>query len=513
MPRRECVWDPATGVRVEKLDDWGVFAMIRVFLAAAALAAFSVSSRGEETEVRLNVYPMPAPKPALKYQLLPCIDELNSGNAAQDYLKCFMEQRAFFYSKEAVSERARYLALPLGELPAAELRSYGGGVLRRADWAARLEIVDWQHLDRIKDGGIEETPGDLGPLQSLASALQVRFRAEVAGHHFDDALRGAKTMFALSRHLGEYPREVAHVEGMAIAHLALGTLEEMVQQPGCPNLYWALTALPCPLVELRKGLQGDCTRVANELRPLRDDASMTQTGLEMLLSHLSGVLGLAREHAGLPIQNLRAVLSARVKDPERVAAARRCLVEAGYAEDRVKALPLLQLILLEEKRNFEIERDERLKLLALPLWQVEALDRGVPCGNGDPLSNQAQDERRTSVIAMSRSMTSERDCGGVGLFAELLPRVVKLRQTQAQLERQIAMLRFVEALRLYAAEHHGKLPAAASEIALPLADDPFTGKPLEYALEGPSAHIRAHQLAGARRSEGFNVHYVVTIQK
>src|SRR5205085_1656341 len=119
---------------------------------------------------------------------------------------------------------------------------------------------------------------------------QVRFRAEVAGRHFDDALRTAKTMFALGRHLGDHPTEVADLVGLWVAHLGLGTLEEMVQQPGCPNLYWALTDLPCPLVDLRKGVQGDRTLVAADLRSLHDDAPMTETEIEEFVSHLSGVM-------------------------------------------------------------------------------------------------------------------------------------------------------------------------------------------------------------------------------
>src|SRR5438445_12752324 len=67
--------------------------------------------------VHLSVRPMAAPQPALRYQLLPELRELNPGNAAHNYLKCFMEQRRFFYSKEAVADRCRYLALPLAELP------------------------------------------------------------------------------------------------------------------------------------------------------------------------------------------------------------------------------------------------------------------------------------------------------------------------------------------------------------------------------------------------------------
>ena len=34
-------------------------------------------------------------------------------------------------------------------------------------------------------------------------------------------------------------------------------LEEMLQQPGCPNFFWALTDLPSPFIDLHKGLQSE----------------------------------------------------------------------------------------------------------------------------------------------------------------------------------------------------------------------------------------------------------------
>ncbi len=219
--------------------------MTHLLLIAVTLAAGPSARVREETAVRLHVRPMPAPRPAMKYQLLPELGELNPGNAAQDYLKCFTEQRPFFYGKQGVAERARYRKMPLLELrlePFAQ--HYGGDALQRADWAARLDTLDWQALRRIRDGGMESLPAELGPLQLLAESLQVRFRAEVAANRFDDAIRTAKTMLALGRHLGEHPTEVADLIGLGVAHLGLDTLEEMVQQPGCPNLYWALTDLP-----------------------------------------------------------------------------------------------------------------------------------------------------------------------------------------------------------------------------------------------------------------------------
>ncbi len=458
--------------------------MTLVLLAAMALAASPPGPLGEGAAVHLAVRPMPAPKPALRYQLLPELRELKPGNPAQNYLKCFMEQRYFFYSKEAVAERARYQTMPLAELPIDKLRRYGSAALRQADWAARLDALDWQALERIQDGGMETLPDELGPLQYLAAALQVRFRAEVAGGHFDDALRTARTMFALGRHLGEYPTEVAGLVGLWVAQLGLDTLEEMVQQPGCPNLYWALTDLPYPLVDLRKGVQGDRTRVASDLSSLHDDRPMTEPEMAEFVSRWSGAMNFAREQAGRAPRSLRTRLKARVEDPERVGAARRRLVEASHGPDLVETLPPTQVILVDEKRDYEIHRDERMKLLALPLWQI------------DPLVG-----------------AEEHASDGDGLFADLLPDIIKLRRSQGRLERQIALLRHVEALRLYAASHGSELPPKLSDISVPLPGDPFTGKPFDYHVEGATAHIRGRLREGEVEDPGYDVHYEVTLRK
>jgi hypothetical protein len=483
--------------------------MTRALVTALALAAFPLGSRGEDAAVHLTVQPMPAPKPALKYQLLPEVREMVPGNAAQNYLKCFMEQRHFFYNKEAAAERARYQAMPLAELPLDKLRNYGGGALKQADWAARLAALDWQTLDRIQDGDRKTLSDELGPFQDLAAALQVRFRVEVAERHFDDALRTAKTMFALGRHLGEHPAEVADLVGLWIVHLGLGTLEEMVQQPECPNLYWALTDLPSPLVDLRKGVQGDRTLVAADLRSLHDDVAMTESEIEQLVSHLSGVMGYAREQAGQSPRSVRARLQARVKDPEQVRAARErliaaChkpdlnftstpfsltnvlqrLVEAGPGPGLIRSFSPMQVILLDEKRDYEIQRDERMKVLALPLWQIDSLGGG-----------------------------NEGTTDGRGIFANFLPHIIKLRQAQGRLEQQIALLRHVEALRLHAAEHGGKLPAKLSDISVPLPVDPVSGKPFVYTLEGVTAHIRGSSVPGEESDQGSHVHYAVTLRK
>src|SRR6266404_8002798 len=165
--------------------------MLRMLFTILALAALPLASGAEE---------MAAPKPALKYLLLPEVRELNPGNPVQWYVRCFQEQRNFFYGKEGVAERSNYLSMPLAELPAAKLRNYGGGALTQADWAARLDAPDWQVLQRVQTDGLDLATPELRSLRVLGLALRVRFRGQVAGRYFDDAIVTAKTMFALARH-------------------------------------------------------------------------------------------------------------------------------------------------------------------------------------------------------------------------------------------------------------------------------------------------------------------------
>jgi hypothetical protein len=405
--------------------------------------------------------------------------ELNPGNPIQNYLKCFMEQQRFFFDKEAFERREKLLSMPLKELPAQELQDYGSIALKQADWAARLDNPDWQILLKLKTDGVGLLLPDLQELRSLASALKVRFRAEVALGRFDQALRTARTMFAMSRHLAEHPTLIGDLVGIAVAAVAIGPLEEMLEQQGCPNLYWALTNLPCPLVPLDKGVEGERAIVLAEFHDLDDRAPMSADQVKRFIAHADIVLG----ESG-PAIRVRKWLDARIKDTAKVAAARRRLVEHGLPEERLLRFPAEQVILLDEKREYEVRRDDIMKNMALPVWQVQAF--GI----------------QTKLV------------GPPSLFSDaFIPGVYGVRLKQVKLDQRIALLRHVEALRLYAAEHDGSLPARLSDVSVPLPDDPFTGKPFRYEVSKNTAHLRGSPPAGSEKDPTFTVHYELTLRK
>jgi hypothetical protein len=451
--------------------------VFRPFLGILALAAFSFLCRADQTDsstetvIRLTVQPMAAPKPALRYQLLPELKELNPGNPIEGYVRCFAERQDFFKSKYTCKN------LEKAESPSSVAEQdlqFGDSALRLADWAARLDKPDWQILLKLKTDGFGLLLPDLQQLRNLATALKARLHAEVATGRQDDAFRTVKTLFAMSRHVGEHPTLIGDLVAIAIGYVTISCLEEMLEEPGCPNLYWALTTLPEPLISIEAGLAGERVVVASEFHDLDGSAPMKPDQLKKLIAHVDKLLE----------RRAREYVDARIKDKAYFAAARRRLIETGLPEERLQSFPAEQIILLDDMRGFEERRDDIVKFMTLPAWQVEAL--------AGPISKPKKD---------------------AGLFEEALPAYMKVRRAQGRLEQRIALLRHVEALRLYAAEHDGRLPQKLAEITVLLPVDPFTGKPFHYQADGTTAHLRGNPPPGEEKNPTFNVHYELTIQK
>ena len=475
------------------------FALCALILALASAVPAEAPKKDEaptKTTIALTVSAMAEPRPALRYTLLPELKDMNPGNPIQGYIKCFMEQNHFFFDKTSYQNRDKWLTMPLKDLPLDKLRDYGGVALRRADDSARLETPDWQILLELKKEGIDLLLPEVQQMRRLAASLKVRFRAEVAAKRFDAAIKSAQTMFALARHLGEHPTLIGDLVGVAIALVAIGPIEEMLQQPDCPNLYWALTDLPKPFIDLRKGMQGERAILQKEFAPFDRGTPLDAAEIDRVLKRLDQLLYDTQLESGLSaslppagewipvIEEKRPkpsdLLRERAKDAALVGAARKRVIDMELAEEKAKALPALQILLLDAKNAYEIRRDDEAKWINTPWPKAEA--------------------------AVSK-------LGKPGEFYEqLVPNTTKIARARARLDQRLALLRHVEAIRLYAAAHGGKLPASLADIDVPLPADPFTGKPFRYSVEGKTATLHGTPPRGAEKIAGFNVEYRVTIR-
>ena len=86
----------------------------------------------------------------------------------------------------------------------------------------------------------------------------------------------------------------------------------------------------------------------------------------------------------------------------------------------------------------------------------------------------------------------------------MLPAVLKVHTTTTRLDRRIAALRCIEAIRLYAAAHNGKLPSSLEDVTeVPIPTDPMTGKAFQYKVSGETATLTGGA-PGGDKADGYN---------
>ena len=389
--------------------------------------------------IRLTVRPAPEPVPALKYRLLPELEDQSPGNAIFFYYRAFSPEWYGTVRQPGMSEKMeKGLQVPLKEINHSEVGwVQGTHMLREVDRGARCESCDWHMVERLRKDGPGLLIPDMQGIREFGKLLAVRARLEMADGHFDKALYTLQTGFALGRHASEGPTLIQDLIGAAIAHMMMARLEELVQRPGAPNLYWALTNLPRPLVSCRKGFQGErmwLNAAWPRLHDLEEAGPLSPQEQQKLIGGLTcNVLYLFNTPNMVPFNRLDAVAAITQVYPR----ARQALIARGRKPEIIDALPTIQVVALYVLQDFRQLQDDIFKWQGLPYWQA------LP---GARRTDQERAELKNKL-------------GAVSAVLELLPGSIQgVLLAEARLERRLAALRCVEAFRLYAAAHDGKLP-------------------------------------------------------
>jgi hypothetical protein len=230
------------------------FSRSRAGLAVVALAVLGSwqTAAAQWTDVReIVIHPAPVPRPALKYRLLPRLSDQVPGVAAPLYAQAFLAiQERKVDDKTWLKMRSDWInEMPLEELPkeeAAEALGKMEAVLRCADQAARRARF-----------GLELPPRDYEPIVSIgrsqalafrevARLLKLRIRVQILEGDLEGAVRTLQTGYAMARHCAEQPTTLNGLVALALTDIMSHSLQELIQSPGAPNLYWAITALPDP---------------------------------------------------------------------------------------------------------------------------------------------------------------------------------------------------------------------------------------------------------------------------
>jgi hypothetical protein len=147
-----------------------------------------------------------------------------------------------------------------------------------------------------------------------------------------------------------------------------------------------------------------------------------------------------------------------------------------------------QVILLHIGQTYEITRDDLFKWFHVPYWQAHG---------GTEAAEKALGENRRREILPLASL--------------LLPAISNARFAVVRLDRELAAIRSIEALRLHAANHGGALPANLADVKdAPVPVDPVTGKMFDYRRDGQTATLEGKTPEG-RTPESGGFRYILTI--
>jgi hypothetical protein len=450
--------------------------LLALALPTAAEDAAIATPQPDQPEipvVKIVLHPAAEARPALKYQLLPPFAERKPGNAALLYDRIPAEKTVIFSDNELIDKIDELRKAPLADLRRDDVRRMiPMDVVRETIRAAHCEYCDWQLPIREQPFWQVLLP-DLQQTRNYGRFLAGYARVQIAEGKYDEAILVIQAGYALARHVATGQTLVHGLVGKAIAEVMSEQLRELIQQPDAPNLYWALSSLPRPLIDFRPGLEGEFDSIFLSYPKLRDVETKTMSADEARLlleestyewSEMAKYLSI---DAKTPAARL-GVLAIVIGDYPR---AKSYLIASGMPSDKVEAMPAAQVTLLAIVRRYREARDDLFK------WLFSS-DTGAIAGV--PRSNRE----------FWQKMRNREMC--FSLESIFLPGVGNIVVAQVTGSREIAALQTLEALRIYAAAHHGQLPERLSDITeVPVPLDPTQDKPFFYHSEGDTATLES----------------------
>lgn len=452
-------------------------------------------------EVRkLTVAPAASPQPSLKYELLPRLRDRTPGNAAMDYHRAYILRPGWPRDPKEGQKLdetiIKWEESPIDKLPVVEVKKYLVGYsqsFRALDAASKCDRCDWEMNNKLTVGNIDLLLPEVQTFREVARFQKLRVRVELAENDTDAAVRNIQTGFRLGKDVGEGPTMIQSLVGIAITTIFIGEVEQLIQRPNSPNMYWALTTLPKPLIDPRPSLEGE-SRLFDNLFP---NAKVLEKGpvsadranaiLEEMLTAFATMGKPDDFKVGIGGVGMAGFVALHAP------AARKQLVSLGWKEAVVEKMPPAQVVALRAITAYRTFTDDQTKCFSLPYPEARA--------------------ELAKVKERADKLTKDSGDAIITVFAMTLPAVEKVFEAHARTNRRIAALRVVEAVRLHAAANEGKLPKTLTDVkVVPVPEDPYTLKPFEYAAQDDTFTLSGPIPAGEKPTTSNNFRYEVTLK-
>lgn len=493
-----------------------------ILTLALTAAAFPAAPAEAPKPTVIVLRPAASPVPALKYHLVPERRALVAGNAAvfyhraiemllqtrqnrqaepnargKDHEKAKGDDKGRGPTLPESSEMAiaRWANGPLNDVPReaarGQLEAYKNA-LNEVELGAWRQACDWEF--DLRREGFQLLLPEIMEMRSLGRLVTLRARLAVLDGKTDEALHWIEIGQAMARHVSQGPTLMQALVGLAMSRQTTAALEDLIQAPGTPSLYWCLANRPRPFIDLAAAMDGERNILERELPTLREldggpwtveKARQFTDDLIRKLSALTGVPTLPAGAPGLSGMGSRLAMAANVA--KIYPGAKRALIAQGRPAAEVEAMPAVQVAAIATIQSYYEWRDDIHKWLGLPYWQAY---NGMNEASRKAGSRPATDNPLLAVVMM------------------LIPAYNSAVLASVRVDRQLDALQCVEAIRLHAEAHGGALPASLDAITeAPVPVDPATGKPFDYQLKGTTATLSAPIPPGAPNHPSYALRY------
>lgn len=485
--------------------------------ARADVTYDKVKDGNQEIEVvRMTVTPAAEPVPAFRHRLLAREVDLKSGNAVPFYYRAQAEMRPVLKKLRETFDEEKELSLwygtgddstPIAKLPLEKVREAN----QMFDPIYRNHLLPaFERADCDWELGIRELRGvemvsfllpEFQDSREIARIMALRARLAIAEGRYDDAITIMQNQYRLGHDVATVPFLVCGLIGIAIDGVTNGTLIDLIGNPDSPNMYWALTELPQPPISLQGAARFEMD-FGPRIFPFIDQAATAEhapeewnrlftkavrdfAALNGDLSSTQGVIpgNLDEVKAGVAATGLGLIGYTHAKER---------LIAQGMDRDRVENMAVGQVIAIYTERVYRRFSEDYEKLWYMPFAEMRAASAAVE-----------KDLRAASFYG------SGEDRELLPIVSVLMPAIQNVRIAQVRLEREVAALRVIEALRMHAAQHDGQLPKSLDEItAVPVPPNPATSAPFVYRLDGKTAVL---DLPFSDGTNGGNRRYEIQI--
>jgi hypothetical protein len=469
------------------------------------------------TVVRMTVTPAAEPVPLFDHRFVARDIELKSGNAAPFYYRALLDlprrMEAVRKKYDEEEELGKWYstgseAVPVDQLPLAKVRD-ALNIASGDTWNELVEATHRRHCDF--ELGLPEIRGiqlvytrleEFQRSRELTRILQLRARLAIAERRYDDAVETMRISYRLARDFGSVPFIVSGLIGIAEASVTNGTVVELIAAPQSPNLYWALSELPDPLISMRDAARFELDFVPRMFPVVHQAETTDRSPQEWNRQFAQLFRDLHKAGGGDGLFGTSPAFDSDVSAGFVATAAallgyshaKQSLIAAGLDGKRVEEMAVGQVMAIYTERTYKRFANDWEKLWYMPFWEM-----------------------RQYVDTLEKQITGAKVAGGgnerevVPIVSLLLPAMEAARSAQGRLERDIAALRVIEALRIYAAAHDARLPASLDDIEqVPVPTNPATGKPFRYRLEGDTAIL---ELPDSEGFPGYNRRFEIQIAK